>query len=286
MRPVQRKPIRESRSSLFWDFTQRRLVVSNRRLGLTYPSQLQRSSLTFPDGTDRLSRNQSTLRNIPEEQRSHLHRGGNLKWPILELFWRRSRGHINSPHGRWGRHSVDTPTDRCPPQKITCDAAGLVTLPRPAPLRSTWIYDPSCATTFKDRDITFNAQRHRGTLLHIRTAFIRKRPDMLHDNAGTLVARTDSTTAQSMPLEGVIPSFRRKELSPCDLHLFDPFKKRLKGRRFESNKDFKAAVLASAQKVLCERFKPQPSCGQILTAFHPSPKTIPERLSCEPTTYT
>jgi hypothetical protein len=40
-------------------------------------------SLTLKDGIDSLSRNvgnyQSTLRNIPEERRSHLHSGGSLK---------------------------------------------------------------------------------------------------------------------------------------------------------------------------------------------------------------
>ena len=40
--------------------------------------------LTLEDGTDRLSRNFvkkcfSKLRKIPEERRSHLHRGGSLK---------------------------------------------------------------------------------------------------------------------------------------------------------------------------------------------------------------
>jgi hypothetical protein len=38
--------------------------------------------LTLEDGTDRLTRNvdtELTLRNIPQERRSYLHRGGNLK---------------------------------------------------------------------------------------------------------------------------------------------------------------------------------------------------------------
>jgi hypothetical protein len=71
-------------SSLFWDVTQRRLVISYRRFGTTYRFHLQRSSkprflldyLTHEDGSDRLSRNvgnyQSTLRNIPEERRSDM----------------------------------------------------------------------------------------------------------------------------------------------------------------------------------------------------------------------
>jgi len=66
------------RSSLFWDVTQRRLVVSYQRFGTTYRSHLQGSSSQTPlkDGTNTLSRNvgnyQPTLRNIPEERRCHL----------------------------------------------------------------------------------------------------------------------------------------------------------------------------------------------------------------------
>jgi hypothetical protein len=63
------------RSFLFWDVTHRRLVVSYRRFGPTYKSHLQ--------GSSRLARNvgiyQSTLRNIPEKQISHLHHGGGRK---------------------------------------------------------------------------------------------------------------------------------------------------------------------------------------------------------------
>ena len=42
------------RSALFWDFTQRRMVVCCRRFGTTYQSHLQG---TLEDGTDRFSRN-------------------------------------------------------------------------------------------------------------------------------------------------------------------------------------------------------------------------------------
>ena len=72
-------------SSLFWNFTQHRLVVIDRRFGTIYRSHLQGSSslLTLENGTDRLSRNvgnyQSTLRKIAEELTSHLCRGGSLK---------------------------------------------------------------------------------------------------------------------------------------------------------------------------------------------------------------
>ena len=68
--------------SLFWDFTERRFVVSYRRFGTTYRSLLQGSN-SLHVWTDELSRNvgnyQFTLRNIPEELISHLNRGGSLK---------------------------------------------------------------------------------------------------------------------------------------------------------------------------------------------------------------
>jgi hypothetical protein len=68
------------RSLLFWDVTQRRLIVICRRFGTTYLSHLLGS---LEDRTHRLSRTSvnlpSTLRNIPEEIRSHLHSGGSLK---------------------------------------------------------------------------------------------------------------------------------------------------------------------------------------------------------------
>jgi len=54
----------EIRSSLFWDISQRRLAVSHRR------SHRQRSASPETSVTNY----QSTLRNIPEERRSHLHR--------------------------------------------------------------------------------------------------------------------------------------------------------------------------------------------------------------------
>jgi hypothetical protein len=81
------------RSSLFWDCTQRRLLISYRRFGLSYRSHLQRSSslrrISYspwtasalkmgPIGCSETSVNnyQSTLCNIPEERRSNLRRGG------------------------------------------------------------------------------------------------------------------------------------------------------------------------------------------------------------------
>jgi hypothetical protein len=69
------------RSLLFWDVTQRWLVVSYRRFGTTYLSHLHGSS--SPDRhlqrTDCLktsvSKKQSKLCNMPEERRPHLHSG-------------------------------------------------------------------------------------------------------------------------------------------------------------------------------------------------------------------
>jgi hypothetical protein len=70
------------RSLLFWDVTQRILVVSYRRFGSTCPKYCLKDCLDLEDGTERLFGNvgeKSTLRNIPEERRPHLHRGGSPK---------------------------------------------------------------------------------------------------------------------------------------------------------------------------------------------------------------
>jgi hypothetical protein len=79
------------RSSLFWDFTQRRLVVSYQNFGTTYRShfhfKMKNSSWTTwplklgPIGCHETSvtNHQSTLRKIQEERKSHLHRSGSLK---------------------------------------------------------------------------------------------------------------------------------------------------------------------------------------------------------------
>jgi hypothetical protein len=84
------------RSSLFWDVTQRRLVVSYRRFVTSSRiKQLTAWSLKMgPTGCHETSVTyyQSTLRNIPEERRSRLHRGGSLKSCIsclhsFRLIW-------------------------------------------------------------------------------------------------------------------------------------------------------------------------------------------------------
>jgi len=72
------------RSLLFWDVTQRWVVVSYRRFGTTYWSHLHGSS--SPDRhlhpidclKTSVSKNQPKLCNMPEERRPHLHRGESL----------------------------------------------------------------------------------------------------------------------------------------------------------------------------------------------------------------
>ena len=48
------------------------LIGSYRRFGTVYRSHLKALSFTADDGTDRLSRNVSTLRNIPKERRPQM----------------------------------------------------------------------------------------------------------------------------------------------------------------------------------------------------------------------
>jgi hypothetical protein len=69
--------------SILWDVTQRWYVLIYRRFGTHYKSS-RVSLLTLEDRTDRLFRKsvtnyQSTLRNMAEGRRSHLHRGRSLK---------------------------------------------------------------------------------------------------------------------------------------------------------------------------------------------------------------
>jgi hypothetical protein len=77
------------KSSLFSDVTRRRLVVRDRRLTI-YRSHLQglsspRTCTAWPMGCFQMSATyqQSTLFNVPEEQRSRLDRGGSLKSRLL-----------------------------------------------------------------------------------------------------------------------------------------------------------------------------------------------------------
>jgi hypothetical protein len=83
------------RSAIFWDITQRRVIILYRRFGTTYRSHLQGSRsprfLRFLDPW-RFQRLAAPKRrtfldlplpvyagNVPEESRCHLHRGGSLK---------------------------------------------------------------------------------------------------------------------------------------------------------------------------------------------------------------
>jgi len=87
----------EQRSTLFWDITQRITVITYQNFGTTYRSHLQ----DLEDGTQRLSLKMGStgrpetsarnchdmLRNIPEERRSHLIRGGSQKSHIFRVVW-------------------------------------------------------------------------------------------------------------------------------------------------------------------------------------------------------
>jgi hypothetical protein len=75
-----------TRSSLFWDVTQRKVVVSYRRLGTTCRSHLQRSWTAWPLKMEEIvcpetsvTKYQCTLLKIPKEGKSHLHRARSLK---------------------------------------------------------------------------------------------------------------------------------------------------------------------------------------------------------------
>jgi hypothetical protein len=63
------------RSAFFRDVTKRRVVILCRRFGTTYPSQMGPTGCRATSVHDY----HSTLRNTPEERRSHQHGGGNLK---------------------------------------------------------------------------------------------------------------------------------------------------------------------------------------------------------------
>ena len=69
--------------SFFLNVKRRGLVVSHRRFEITCRPRLEWPSLTLEDGTNwsfiNVGDYQSTLCNIPEERRSHLHRDGRVK---------------------------------------------------------------------------------------------------------------------------------------------------------------------------------------------------------------
>jgi len=78
------------RSVLFWYITQRRVVILCRRFGTTYRPHLRgsRSARRMePTGCPETSvaNYHSTLRNISEERRFNLHRGGRLQSRVVKL---------------------------------------------------------------------------------------------------------------------------------------------------------------------------------------------------------
>jgi hypothetical protein len=79
--------IRYLRTTLFCAITQRVVIILYRRFGTTCRSHVQLLGfLTLEDKTDGLSLKSVkythyTLRDIPEECSSHLHRGESLKYP-------------------------------------------------------------------------------------------------------------------------------------------------------------------------------------------------------------
>ena len=83
------------RSSLFWNVTQHRLVftdVSGQPIGPIFKGQAIRTAWLLnmgPTGCPETSvtNYQSTLSNIPEERRSHLHSHASLKSRMLYILW-------------------------------------------------------------------------------------------------------------------------------------------------------------------------------------------------------
>ena len=73
------------RSSLFWDFTQPRLVVRYRNSGRIYPCPLQDGIGSFPQTS--VTEYQSTLRKVPEEGTFHVHRHGSLTSLVMFTFF-------------------------------------------------------------------------------------------------------------------------------------------------------------------------------------------------------
>jgi hypothetical protein len=119
--PIQWAP--GMKSSLFSDVTYRLLVVIYRRFGTTYRSHLQELSRNV-DGY------QSTLCNVLEERRSHLHLEGRLKsryWGSFLGVKRPGRKVNHSPPSSSGlKHEWNhtcTPLTRCydvVKDKVTC----------------------------------------------------------------------------------------------------------------------------------------------------------------------
>jgi hypothetical protein len=80
----QTKAVNVMLPSLFWEVTQRRLIVIYRRFWTTYQSHLQWSS--SPRRTS-VTNYQSALRNKPEQRRSHSNCDGSLKSRSVMLYF-------------------------------------------------------------------------------------------------------------------------------------------------------------------------------------------------------
>jgi hypothetical protein len=90
--------LKNLRSALLCDITERRVVILYRRFGTTYRSHLQGSRSPIRCSETSVKDCHSTLRNITEECRCHQHRGESLKSRIERIpevcvmlkyrFWR------------------------------------------------------------------------------------------------------------------------------------------------------------------------------------------------------
>jgi hypothetical protein len=87
--PAEKEANEQMTSAPFWDIAQCWVVMLYRRLATNYQSHFHEEDfVSLEDGTDRFSikNHHSTLSNIPQEHRSHLHRGGTLKSRIDKKF--------------------------------------------------------------------------------------------------------------------------------------------------------------------------------------------------------
>jgi histone-lysine N-methyltransferase SETMAR len=102
---------------------------------------------------------------------------------------------------------------------------------------------------FLPKGTTINAKQYCSTLDKLRKAIKNKRPGMLtrgvtllHDNARPHTAVATTSHLQHFKWEILQHPPYSPDLSPCDYHVFGPFKKALKGHRFLSDDDLKQSV--------------------------------------------
>ena len=101
---------KQTRSSLFWKVMQHWLVFSYRHFGIAYRFRFQGPSPETP-----VANYQSTLRNIPEERRPRLHRGGS----------RKSRKLLTSIKKRWNNNNNNSTSTKERKQKSAlCTCTG------------------------------------------------------------------------------------------------------------------------------------------------------------------